>query len=75
MKGDASTKCFISLRSPTEENSVMPAWIACIRFAGCVRRHPCQSGFQLSMLERRNRVVLLKPTEPLHPIFKGERMI
>ena len=33
--------------------SVMPAWIAGIQPAGCVRTHPCQPGFRQSMPERR----------------------
>jgi hypothetical protein len=30
---------------------VMPAWIAGIQVRGMLRRRPCQSGFQRSMLE------------------------
>ena len=46
-------------RTQSFEKTVMPAWIAGIRFAGCVRRHPCQPRFQHSMLERRNERVCL----------------
>jgi hypothetical protein len=42
----------------------MPAWMAGIQVRRMRRRHPCQPGFQHSMLERRNREVLLKRTEP-----------
>jgi hypothetical protein len=30
---------------------VMPAWIAGIQIRRMLRRHPCQTGFQHSMLE------------------------